>query len=476
MKPVYIMLSPNVEIPLFRGKLKLSKYDMPEVTCEGEGTIQVEWRPSPSISFKLNCEDISHISYAQIPIGPTKLESAEGLRFNLPVFVRNFHGYRVEGRNHAAAIILGNIAYPITVPQAPSKCNEVKFHLINFIGCSNETIELDYGDWQIKIKEIDNVRPIYDLLEKQGGYSITHMGLLRLKKGAFKFEDVCNQLDALYYFCAFLSGRWCGPILSVGFTNGAKSWEMWDVITEEGYAILDKLDKTGKQNRKIVSSARDRLRLTSRISGWEWTDLVTITEVKQIFHGFMKKWEDVSWKNSLKTAIFLYVEANQGSGGTEGAIILAQSALELLAAQDAGENRRTQADERIRQLLKGKKIPIEIPLDSADLRNFCEKELTHERNRDGPRIITYIRNKITHSTGADTRCLQNIEDKIKLQTLWLGIWYLEMTLLCFFEYTGKYANRLWRFREESFKGGLGFYQQVPWINSTENQSQNRDMK
>lgn len=236
--------------------------------------------------------------------------------------------------------------------------------MINFIGCPNITIDLDYDDWQTKIKEINNVRTIYDELGKKGGYSITHTGLLRLKKGALKFEDIRNQLDALYYFCAFLSGRWCGPILSSGLTDSTKTkiWEMWDVVTEEKYAILDKLDETGQQDRKIVSGVRDRLRLTSRISGWEWTNLVTITEVEQVFQGFMKKWQDPSWRNSLKTAIFLYVEANQGSGGTEGAIILAQSALELLAAQDAGENRRTSADERIRQLLKGRRFLLKYHL------------------------------------------------------------------------------------------------------------------
>jgi hypothetical protein len=152
LEPAYTMLSPNVEILLFRGKLKLSKYDILEATCEGEGTIQVEWSPSPSICFKLDCKDISHIPYAHIPIGPTKLESAERPAFCLPVFVKNFTKYLVEGRNHVAAVISGDIAYPITVPQTPSDCDEVKFHLINFIGCSNETIELDYGDWKIKIR------------------------------------------------------------------------------------------------------------------------------------------------------------------------------------------------------------------------------------------------------------------------------------------------------------------------------------
>lgn len=74
LDPAYTMLSPNVEIPLFRGKLKLSKY---EAKWEGEGTIQVEWNPSPSICFKLDCEDRSNIPYSRVPIGPARLESAE---------------------------------------------------------------------------------------------------------------------------------------------------------------------------------------------------------------------------------------------------------------------------------------------------------------------------------------------------------------------------------------------------------------
>jgi hypothetical protein len=146
----------------------------------------------------------------------------------------------------------------------------------------------------------------------------------------------------------------------------------------------------------------------------------------------------------LKTAIFLYVEANQGSGGTEGAIILAQSALELLAAQD-GINRISHADGRIRQLLKDKKIPVEIPLDTTDLKNFCENQWPHESSSDGPKVITYIRNKITHSSGTDTRCLQNIENKIKFQTLWLFLIIPENTQTVSGDFKRDLSKEVWVF-------------------------------
>ena len=97
-----------------------------------------------------------------------------------------------------------------------------------------------------------------------GGYAITHTGSLKHEAGTLKFEDARNQLDALYYFSAFISGRWCGPILSIGLSSDEKEiWKKWDVITEEWYAILDELDEEGRQLKRPISGAGDRLRLTS---------------------------------------------------------------------------------------------------------------------------------------------------------------------------------------------------------------------
>jgi hypothetical protein len=137
-------------------------------------------------------------------------------------------------------------------------------------------------------------------------------------------------LDALYYYFAFLNCRWCGPVLSVGLSNGIHSWDKWDIVTNEWYANVTQSNNNGKT--VAISSVRDKIRLTPWQSMWMWTNGASNSNLNQIFTGFMAKWEKADWKDSLRTAIFLYVEANQAAGGTEGAIVLAQAALELLAS------------------------------------------------------------------------------------------------------------------------------------------------
>ena len=199
---------------------------------------------------------------------------------------------------------------------------------------------------------------------------------------------------------------------------------------------------------------------------------IEVSELNQAFVGFMKKWDDKTVRDSLKTAISLYVEANQASGGTESAIVLSQSTLELLASLHADEHLKGRpcknrfndisADERIRWLLEDLVIPVEIPSDTKEIKIYCNIKLRDQEYKDGPKAITFLRNGIIHPSRKHTRRLHDTEDKIKLQALSLGIWYVEMVLLRFFNYGGHYANRLWRFHDSSFRGGSGFFQQVPW--------------
>jgi hypothetical protein len=458
LEPTYVMRSPDSPVALLKNKLKLSKN---KIMCEGDGLIQLKWRPSPSISFEMEC-DISHIKSNELPIGPARLESGESRPLCFDVFVTEIN---TKGKdNRKVASISGDIAYPKTIPEKPAERSKVKFHLINFINYPGTgRLILDNSNCLIKIDKNNNADKLYKILRKKGGYAITHTGLLEHKNGTLKLEEARSQLEALYYFSAFLSGRWCGPVLSSGLSEGLRIWETLDVITNEWFAILDELDGRGNQIKKPVAGARDRLRLTPNVSGWHWNYGVDTIELNQAFQGFMKKWDEISWRDHLKTAIFLYTEANQGSGGTDGAIVLAQSALEIFASlheRNTGRS-RADADIKIRRLLKDLDIPEDIPFYVKDLKIFCETKLTTERFKDGPKIITYIRNKITHPIRKDIQ-KDDTEDKIKLQALSLELWFVEMILLHHFDYTSRYANRLWRFGEGAFEGGSGFLQQVPW--------------
>ena len=193
-----------------------------------------------------------------LPIGPAKLESAENQSLSFDVFVREIN---VSG-NKIFTNICGDLAQTITIPENPIECSETRFQLTNFISYPGSVIVdssirtgrliLNYNNFEIKIDKNNNADKLYKCLKKTGGYAITHSGSLTDKSGTLKFEDINDKLDALYYFFAFLSGRWCGPILSRGLSSdGIEIWKTWDVITEEWYAILDDLDEEGHRPKDL---------------------------------------------------------------------------------------------------------------------------------------------------------------------------------------------------------------------------------
>jgi hypothetical protein len=86
LKPIYIMNNPNSPVILLKDKLKLIRNS---ITFEGDGQIQLKWRPSPRISFRMECN--TRIKYDELPLGPAKLESAENRTLGFEVFVREIN-------------------------------------------------------------------------------------------------------------------------------------------------------------------------------------------------------------------------------------------------------------------------------------------------------------------------------------------------------------------------------------------------
>lgn len=454
-------------------------------SISGDGYIRVEWRPFPRISLKINCYKTPKFP----PIGKMHLEIPDKQAINFDVYITSMSTDRKADRR--CLKILGDLTQPETIfRETPIDCSELRFHLINFESNFDESIHEIYESghvlWKGRLRlENEKFKIIVDLLPnadelikkmgKSGGYSITHTGLATLRSGYMKYKEADDLLDALYYYFAFLSCRWCGPVLSVGISDDKLVWKKWDVVTNEWYANVKDQNRT--ERSVPISGFRDKVRLTPWQSQWMWSKNAANSSLNQVFKGFMEKWNDVSWKDSLKIAIYFYVEANQAAGGTEGAIVLAQSALELLTSLHADrylkkkpcENRFKDipADERIRWLLEDLDIPVEIDSeihpDLTELRTHLQEALPrNEPYKDGPRAITLLRNAIIHPGKSKVNRLCETDDKVKLELLDLSIWYLEMVLLRLFGYTGQYANRLWRFREN--RTGDDFIQQVPWDN------------
>ncbi len=163
------------------------------------------------------------------------------------------------------------------------------------------------------------------------------------------------------------------------------------------------------------------------------------------------------------------MEANGNTGFSEGSIMMAQTALELLynwwiierkkiiIGKDS-ENINT--SNKIRLLLSLLNIPYSVPGSFECLQKFLRdnKDIS-----DAPEAIVQIRNAIVHSQEEKRKKLSAIHYKAKYEALQLCIWYIEMALLCILDFDEKYFNRcskeIYASKAEQF---------VPWTKQKSN--------
>jgi hypothetical protein len=169
--------------------------------------------------------------------------------------------------------------------------------------------------------------------------------------------------------------------------------------------------------------------------------------ISKLWEQFSTLWKDNNNKNFLISAIHWYVEANGNSGFTEGAIIMTQTALELLYNWWIIESKKMivgkdseniSAANKIRLLLSQLNIAHSIPSAFTHLQQFVDE---NENITDAPEAIVQIRNAIVHSQQEKRKKLDSIHYMAKHEALQLSIWYIEMTLLKILDFDDKYFNR-----------------------------------
>lgn len=196
-----------------------------------------------------------------------------------------------------------------------------------------------------------------------------------------------------------------------------------------------------------------------------WPQKFSIIGIEPIWEKFNEIWRDKENRNFLTSAIHWYVEANNNSGFSEGAIIMAQTALELIYNWWLIENKKLivgkdseniNASNKIRLLLSQLEIDYSVPSGLKNLKEFVDGEI---QIQDACDAIVQIRNAIVHSQEEKRKKLSAIHFKVISEALELSIWYIEMSLLRILGFNGKYYNRTSKEFVES--KAIEF---VPWSN------------
>lgn len=283
---------------------------------------------------------------------------------------------------------------------------------------SRNRLRLENDYYIISIDKCIDYKSRLESLEEKGGYIILYYGELISKKGPVKLEETKDIFHCFNTFITFLNGKRTSAIFLQGIYEDEVIW-------------CDYTDYFVDTHKNVQS----------------WPQRHSIQGLNELWQSFSSLWRDTEDKNFLISVIHWYVEANGNRGFSEGSIIMAQTALELLYNWWIIERKKLivgkdseniNASNKIRLLLSQLNISNSVPEAFTELQNFLDesKDIV-----DAPDAVVQIRNAIVHSQEEKRKKLSSIHYKAKYETLQLCIWYIEMALLCILDYDDKYFNR-----------------------------------
>jgi len=277
-------------------------------------------------------------------------------------------------------------------------------------------IVLECDDYTLVLDKVHDYKERKVSLKSNGGYLPMYSGELVSKKAALLWSQIDPIFDCLSSFLSFLNGRRTAALFQQGKNGDETAWQ--DFTPRE-------IDIYKPVETWVIPNETEGLGL--------------------IWQNFFALWKSKDDADFLTLAIHWYVEANLQSGFIEGAIIKAQTALELIYNWLLIEQKKLligkdaesiSASNKIRLLLSQLQVSHQVPDDLINLKTIIKDEII-----DGPEAFVQIRNAIVHSKNKKRKNLMNMDIDVKFEALSLGIWYIELSLLYILGYRGKYSNR-----------------------------------
>jgi len=412
MDPVYSTGHANEPITLIHeGPLAITQGG---ATLDLEGSVRLVWLPTPRVLVEAYAPDVFLDDLAlqggdaTICIGGVQAD----------VCIVRLHGNRDHDRpfNVVPGVNIRCVVKdPLLLEGTPEgRCAAVTFHIVNGPNYHGDSIgsldarrswtgrvRLEGGGWIITVDAPDNRDVLSDELGESGGYAITHFGeMKRSDSEPLTWSRAQDMLRAVTYFFSFARGGWASAHLATGVSND------------------------GRTAFRVVSPGEP--------SQWTacntWFFIPDARHLKAIFPRFIELWRDPLWGNHLREAIEWYVECCRYRGTLDGAVVLAQAALELLAwvtfvqqdpflSKDAFD--KLTACDKLKLLLTKIGVPQTIP-QHVTLGNRGKQTWKDV----GPFAFTEIRNAIVHPNRGSAGARDNT-----VAAWQLGCWYLDLALL-----------------------------------------------
>lgn len=426
MAPYYSMLRANEPVCLYDGDLRLTAGS--HFSTSVAGTINLRWLPHPEVRFSL--PGPPQLGLHAMFGGNSQSLTLGACGANVSAVVTSAHP-SVEGvvtdelqvgEERPVRYLHFHLLNFTRVQGSPVFCTATRSHVMGRVNCEDD-------QWRLILDPVPNIANVIDEVRERGGYVITHIGRLERADGSvFPAAESEDLLNAIYNLFSFCMGRWTAPVLTLEFDDGGTlSREAWGVRTTTSW--------------RFVSS---------------WFSGRRAEMLPALFPGFMRKWRDPLWKDSLRRAIWWYISGNLQSGGVDGGIILAQVALELLAWVTFVENGHIvsragfedlPAADKLRLLLDKMRVPLNVPNALTSLAAYGRSNVPY-----APYKFVEIRNALVHP-----KKRMDVDDAADavIDAWKLGLWYTELAILFACEYSGQYVDR-------NVAQWAGQTEHVPW--------------
>ncbi len=279
-------------------------------------------------------------------------------------------------------------------------------------------ISLENNDYSIILDKRMDYKNLNESLNEKGGFLILYDGQLFRKNGAINFDESNNIIHCLGSFLSFLNGRRTSPIFVHGIHEEETIWSNYTNYIIDDY--------------KSVNS---------------WPQRLSLKGIESIWREFYSLWKNSDNRNFITSFLHWYVESNGNSGFTDGSIIMAQTALELIynwwIVEDKNmiigkDSESISASNKIRLLLSQIDVNTSVPEKFKELTKFVHENV---EVIDAPEAIVQIRNAIVHSQSEKRKKLSKIHFLAKYEALQLCLWYMELSFLRILGFQEKYFNR-----------------------------------
>ena len=402
----------------------------------GKGSIEFRWSPIPGYYFIILGED------KKITPGDAILDGKGIGTIDVKVqWIKNENGNLIcEGplRLTTDGLAYGNITGEI---------DYLHFFLPNFGINSSVPLPLEfvtYKNWNVRLKPLENIKSLFETLDKDGGYAFTYEFLITYDGvSPFTLDQAEFLIGPLRLFLSFIRGAICSPLFLSGIKAGREG--------ENDIPVF------GIYPKSMLPPVWPLSRWTASIPPL-WCDEHSLLNLNVAFNRFMDfyKMGELSSSNGcvnvyrhLSDILHMYFEASMVTFG-ETALILTQSALEALTSMQAERDmceicfkyfssKAVPAEDKIKWMLDRLNILTDIPPEANELQDYLSsKGLAEPFN--GVKAITYFRNKIIHGNAESLRSVPYVEAMEK--AIILGKMYIELAILHMLDYDGMYTNRL----------------------------------